>query len=263
MPTLVHLTPEKNVTRILRSGITLQRAGEYGLAGVYCMPVLPDFFVMHQWLRELKRRGGTFHRTMVGITFRLASDEPVLIGHYAREHVQMSLGEAIRLLMQQADARGYEIIVPRAIGAHAIRGVRHLPQVVGWRNMPDANGRPPCTCPVCLPRGQYKSVSIRERLDPEPKPPTKAALLARLRATGDDQEIEDVLWQLRARRRGGGEELAHLMRWPSARVRVALASAMGVYRGPTARRLLRQLADDPDAEVREEALMSLGERSDS
>jgi hypothetical protein len=50
MPLLVHLTPEKYVARIVRNGIRTGR-------GVYCLPVLPSYYVSHQWLRELKRRG--------------------------------------------------------------------------------------------------------------------------------------------------------------------------------------------------------------
>src|SRR4051794_33261043 len=45
-----HLAREKDSTRILRSGI---RAGKLGddAFGVYAMPVLPNFFASHQWLR--------------------------------------------------------------------------------------------------------------------------------------------------------------------------------------------------------------------
>jgi len=41
MPMLVHLTPEKHLSRIVRNGIRSDR-------GVYCMPVLPDYYVSHQ-----------------------------------------------------------------------------------------------------------------------------------------------------------------------------------------------------------------------
>jgi hypothetical protein len=261
MPTLVHLTPEQNAARILRAGIKPARPGPGGVAGVYCMPVLPDFSVTHQWLRELKRWSRA--RTLVGITFRLPPDEPVWVGRYDREHVQLPLGEAIRLILRLEDARGYQLLVPRPIAPRELRGVRRLPQVVGWRYWPGAHGRRPCTCIVCLPKGQYKSASIRARLDTDGKPPTKATLLAQLAAATTDEETEDALWQLRSRWRGGGEELASLVNSPSARVRAALAITLGVYRGPAARRLLRQLADDADETVRDEAQLSLGESAGS
>jgi hypothetical protein len=221
------------------------------------MPVLPNLDLTHQWLRELKRRGGTFQRTMVGVTFRLSSDEPVWVGHFGRDMAHLALGQAIRLILEQEDARGYQILVPRPINSNEVHGVRRLPQVVGWRYMPNAHGRPPCACPACLPKGEYRSASIRARLEPEPKPLGKPALLALLTAAESDEEIVRVLWQLAARRRGGGKELAFLVDSPSARVRVALAMALGAYRGPVARKLLRQLGDDPDDAVRLEAEESL------
>jgi hypothetical protein len=193
MPTLVHLTPEKNVARILRSGIKPTRAGWSCPAGVYCMPILPDFSITYQWLRELKRGGGRFHRTIVGVTFRLRSDEPVWIGHYAQEMAHMELGAAIRLIMRQPDARGYQILVPRRIAVRELRGTQRLPQVVGWRYLPDAHDRWPCICPMCLPKGSYRSASIRARLDPDPKPPTKAALVVQVRAAAAEEEVEKVL----------------------------------------------------------------------
>ena len=57
MPRFVHLTPERFVKRILRSGITGER-------GVFCLPVLPSYVIAHQWLRELKRGG---QRTIMGV----------------------------------------------------------------------------------------------------------------------------------------------------------------------------------------------------
>ncbi|HZO73118.1 MAG TPA: hypothetical protein VFB60_13025 [Ktedonobacteraceae bacterium] len=41
MPVLVHLTPEKNVKRILHAGIHKGR-------GVYCLPVLQSYYVVSQ-----------------------------------------------------------------------------------------------------------------------------------------------------------------------------------------------------------------------
>jgi hypothetical protein len=89
MPTLVHLADERNSAAILRNGL---KTGRYG-TGIYCMPVLPDFFVTHQWLRELKRNGA---RSYVGVYFKVPSAERVFAGRYGQQHQQMILGEAIR-----------------------------------------------------------------------------------------------------------------------------------------------------------------------
>ena len=51
MPLLVHIASEKDIGSIRRAGI---RIGQ-GRNGLYAMPVLRNFMVSHQWLRELKR----------------------------------------------------------------------------------------------------------------------------------------------------------------------------------------------------------------
>jgi hypothetical protein len=50
MALFVHLAPLEAVKRIRRSGI---KAAKWR-TGVYAMPVLPDFYASHQWLRELR-----------------------------------------------------------------------------------------------------------------------------------------------------------------------------------------------------------------
>src|SRR5262245_20511213 len=87
VPVLPHLAPEKASASILRSGIKALSPGLGAPKGVFCLPVLPDYAVTHQWLRELKRRG---QRTIVAADFRLASGEMVWVGHYNRPHEEMS-----------------------------------------------------------------------------------------------------------------------------------------------------------------------------
>ena len=155
MPLLVHIAAEKTVKSILRAGIK-QR-----LAGVYCMPVLRDYFVSHQWLRELKRfRPGP----LVAIYFRVNSQELVRVGHYNHSaHSQpVTLTKAIHTLMTVADPQGYEIIIPRSISPAEIHTMRYPRQIIGWRYMPYAHGKPFCTCPSCIPRGQIKGSKLHK-----------------------------------------------------------------------------------------------------
>lgn len=147
MPILVHLTPAKNVKRIMRSGIHKGR-------GVYCLPILQSYYVSHQWLRELKRRGV---RTFVGIYFRVPDEEMVSFGHYGQPHQYIPVTEAIHLLMQQPDPQGYEMIIPRSIQAKEIHKVQVVSQVVGWRYLPGVRKRSWCVCPVCVSRGEINS----------------------------------------------------------------------------------------------------------
>lgn len=163
MPILTHLTPEKDARSIRRSGIRATVTGHTMPSGVFCMPVLPDYFASHQWLRELKRRG---QRTMVAVDFRLRSDEPAWFGLYGRPHTEMTVGRAVGMLMEARDRRGFEVIIPRPIGSDEILRIRTPRQVAGWRYKPDAHGVPPCPCRVCLPRGTIKSARARRRLDP-------------------------------------------------------------------------------------------------
>ena len=197
MPVFVHLTSHRNLPSIRRAGIRLPRHG-----GVYALPVTRNFYVSHQWLRELRRAGGG---TIVGIYFRVPDDEPVQVGHYNSPHVTMTAAEAAGLMMA-AEARdpvaererdraskavqrgrrlpaspeGYEVILPRRVEPSEIIRVKALPQVVGWRYQPRANGTRPCTC-LCCARGQYgigKMLRAVEEAEAGGKP-TKISMFGR------------------------------------------------------------------------------------
>ncbi len=142
MPTLVHLTDEKYSKKIITSGLSV---GKYG-SGVFAMPVLPNFYISHQWLRELKRSGA---RTFVGVYFKLPSLEMVYSGKYNQRHRFISLGDAIKEIMDLEDPPGYELIINRKIEAKEILKVKHLPQNIGWRYFPDSHNTKPCNCEYC------------------------------------------------------------------------------------------------------------------
>ncbi|GAA3719423.1 hypothetical protein GCM10022224_101630 [Nonomuraea antimicrobica] len=156
MAMFVHLTPAGNIRSIRRAGIRPAS----GTPGVYCLPVLPSYQLTHQWAREL-RRGG--QRTFVAVHFRIPDDERVSVGHYNGPPVELSGTEAAALVAAQPDARGYEVVVPRSIRPGEIHRIRRVNRVTGWRYLPDAHGRPPCSCPVCNPPGQYGAAKIRDR----------------------------------------------------------------------------------------------------
>ncbi|MBS2003023.1 MAG: hypothetical protein JST44_16035 [Cyanobacteria bacterium SZAS LIN-5] len=159
MPICVHLTSEKNVRRILRQGIkatSLRTGGK----GIFCMPVLPDYYASHQWIRELRRR----QSTIVAVDFRLPPDEMVLVGHFAAPHAEVSISEACKIIMSVDDPMGYEILLPRSVSKDEIHKVRAVSQVIGWRYSPKAKGqRPFCTCKFCI-GGEYGASKLRQRL---------------------------------------------------------------------------------------------------
>jgi hypothetical protein len=162
MAMFVHLAPESRIALIRRNGIRRLRRprGDFP-SGVFALPVTNNFYISHQWLRELKRRN---QGSIAGVYFRIPDDEQVWVGHYGQGHRWMSAAEAVKEFIAAKDAQGWEVIVPRRIEADEIHRVRRLPQVVGWRYSPSAKGKPPfCTCKFCI-QSEYGARKLRERL---------------------------------------------------------------------------------------------------
>jgi hypothetical protein len=162
MPLFVHLAPESRLAQIRRNGISrLRRASGDRPAGVFAVPVTRNFYVSHQWLRELKRRG---QGVLSGVYFRVPDDQPVWVGHYGQVHRLMTAAQAVAEFHAAEDRQGWEVIIPRRVHPKEIHRVRSLPQVVGWRFSPGAKGKPPfCTCKYCT-RGEHGARRMRERL---------------------------------------------------------------------------------------------------
>jgi hypothetical protein len=165
MPMFVHLAPESRVARIRRTGIGRLRRGNGRVpGGLFAVPVTRNFFVSHQWLRELKRRG---QGPVVGVYFRIRDDEMVWVGHYGQAHREMTAASAAAEFSATESREGWEVIIPRRIEPEEIHRVRTLPQVIGWRYYPGAKGNPPrCSCKFCT-RGEYGAARLRARLAPD------------------------------------------------------------------------------------------------
>lgn len=161
MPICVHLTPESNAKQIMRVGIKAQPFHEE--KGIFCMPIMPNFYASHQWLRELKRGRGQV--PLVAVDFKLPADEMVLVGHYSQPHARLTISQAANVIMTAPDPLGYEIFLERSVTADEIHKIRSVSQVIGWRFSPTSKGRKPCLCCVC--RGEYGSQKLRERLSAE------------------------------------------------------------------------------------------------
>ncbi len=123
------------------------------------MPVVPNFYASHQWLRELKRSGA---RTIVGVYFRIPDTDRVWLGHYRQVHEEMTAAQAGGFLRELADFEGYELVVPGKIEPKEIHRIAELPQVIGWRYFPGSRGTRPCGCDFCQ-RGLFGGRRIRER----------------------------------------------------------------------------------------------------
>jgi hypothetical protein len=159
MAMFVHLTRESRAPLLQRNGIRMRKAWRARPGGVYAVPVTRNFFISHQWLRELRRgRPGA----LVGVYFRIPDEELVWVGHYGTAHQQMTAAEAVAEFMAEETREGWEVLVPRRIEAKEIHRVRTLPQVLGWRYRPGVHGTKPCPCSFCS-RGSYGARRLRER----------------------------------------------------------------------------------------------------
>jgi len=252
MAILVHITDEKNSAAILRSGIRLPRKNK----AIYFMPMLQSHFVSHQWIRELRRDGA---KVLVGVYFRLPSKEQVWAGRYNHEHKPMTLGQVIREINSIADPLGYEVFIDRPITVSEIQKIRHLPQGIGWRYMPHAHGKPLCACPVCMPAGMFKSRLLRERLEPATRLLSLDAVKAKLQVATDADDITDLLWALRQKRRQIDPAfLEPIMASKEATNREDVALTLPYIRHPDSKRMLQLLANDKDPDVSKAAKEGLG-----
>ncbi|MEV6326321.1 HEAT repeat domain-containing protein [Streptomyces sp. NPDC051909] len=265
MATFVHLTPAVHAARIRRGGIKAQGPAQAPGRGVYLFPVLPSYTLTHQWLRELARRPGT--RGMVAVHVRLPDGEAVTVGRYGeREPEVTTAAGAVGRIGGLADARGWEVFLPRAVTPGEIRYVREVRQVNGWRYKPDAHGTAPCACEACRVPGGYNARRTRERhARPEYGPaPASRLLLARLdraELRDDTAALCETLRWYRLRRRGPVARLARLAGHPYPGVRQELARAVARWTTPGVDALLRELAGDTaDAAVRQAVAESIAYR---
>ncbi len=162
MAMFVHLAPASRVDVIRRNGIgRLRKTLGKTRGGIFAVPVTRNFYVSHQWLRELKRKG---QGPIAGVYFRLPDTDPVWIGHYGQAHTVMTAAEAVAEFLGSESREGWEVIIPRRVLAKEVHRVRSLPQVVGWRYFPGAKGKAPfCTCKFCT-RGEFGAARLRARL---------------------------------------------------------------------------------------------------
>jgi hypothetical protein len=127
MADFVHITSVRAARRIERTGIAARSHRVAEGRGVYCMPVLASFTLTHQWVRELRRwHGGV----LVAVHLRLPDDEPVTVGRFGQPPREVTAAEAVAVVRELTDPRGYELFVPRAVAAAEVRRIRNVPQGV-------------------------------------------------------------------------------------------------------------------------------------
>jgi hypothetical protein len=157
MATFVHLTDIRNSQKIMRNGIRPTMTKATGKV-VYCVPVVSNFQITFQWLRELKREG---YRTASAIQFKIADTEHVLVGRYRQPKSEMTAAQDVAFFQGADDARGYEVIIARGIKPKEITRIRSIPQLIGWRFYPEAKGSPPWY----QPRGTVRASCVRRSIE--------------------------------------------------------------------------------------------------
>ena len=250
MPTLVHLADERETSSIKKNGIKIGKHRQ----GIFCMPVLTNFYLSHQWLRELKRSGV---KTFVGVYFKMDSKTKVYAGRYNQDHRHIELGEAIKEIQTIEDPLGYEIIIDRKIEAKEIDKIKSLPQNIGWRYKPRANGLKPCGCDYCI-KSTIKGNRVRQKYDPKEKSISYKEILERLKTEDDIYEIENLLCSVRSKKRKGDPtELLFLLDKNSTSIDQEIALTLKMFKHKASRAILLQLLDKHDSDTKEFAADSL------
>jgi hypothetical protein len=253
----LHLAPASKERAIQRTGLAGRRAAFVDEAGagvtlaraVYALPVVPDFWTTHQWVRELRRHN---NERVVAVHFRLPDDEPVHAGRFAEPHRLLPAAAAARWVMDHPD--GAEVVVPRSVARREVVAVRAAPQLVGWAQSPEQKDPFGCVCVGCLPPGSPDLMrrvrgAFRDGLD-------------RVRRAGDDEELVSALYRLdapmeRARGRIAPRPLLAFASSPSPGVRRKVAELLGRCLPRQVEGPLLALAGDGEGDVREAAVWSL------
>lgn len=155
MAMFVHLAFETDRSSIEKNGISPSKSQKC----VYATPVSSNFFVSHQWLRELKRRK---NGRLIGVYFRIPDEEQVFAGRYNGSHEEMTAAQASGSISEED--LGFEVIIQRKIEVGEIHRIKQLPQGIGWRYYPESHGKEPCGCPYCQ-KGAYGGRSLRKKYE--------------------------------------------------------------------------------------------------
>ncbi len=213
------------------------------------MPMLPDFSIVHQWVRELRR---DHDERMIAVHFRLPAATVAYVGRYNAPHSRVELREAVPWVREHP--MGAEIVVEGPIRRAAIVAIREIPQLVGWTEAPDRTKLPDCVCRACVPSGlpdTYRRVrAYFNRFVDDARRATSA------------EDAADALRRLdvaaeRAGRRLPMERLVPLSRHESAIVRSSCSWLLGYAPSTLAVPVLTSLVRDPDERVVRSAAESI------
>jgi hypothetical protein len=131
----LHITDERRALRLLRIGIPAARHHGVAVEGkafhcaVVCFPLAAHFPMCARRRRDPTLR---HRRCARAIEFRIDDGEHVLLRYRGRELERMTAAEAAAFFLWTADARGFEVLVPRAILAREIASMRTISELTAW-----------------------------------------------------------------------------------------------------------------------------------
>lgn len=241
MATLVHLADEKDAESIKKNGIKINKYRN----GIFCMPVLPNFYVTHQWLRELKRNGV---KTLVGVYFKLDNKSMVYASKYNEQHNYITLEQAIKEIKSLEDPLGYELIIERKILPSEITKIKNLPQNIGWRYNPATRKRF-CNCSYCL-KGSIGAKRIREKYDNNLKTSSLVEIIEKLKQETNVVEIVKLLRELsRKKNKSDPSVLRFLLDLKIPEVDQELAYSLRSFKNRKTKQFLFDLLEKKDIDT--------------
>ena len=184
MAIFVHFTDENNKNSIIKNGIKIETIHYDNInAGVFCMPVIPDFYATHQWVREIKQyKSGN---NIIAVYFKIPDNEIVFCGKYNGQLIKVNATEAHKKFLELDDKMGFQVVIDRKILKNEITKIKAIPQIIGWRHFPKSHEKKRCLCPACLTKGSFNSKKYK-KLEFE-------KLFKELQKTDDDNEIINIL----------------------------------------------------------------------
>ncbi|MHC6202948.1 hypothetical protein ACYULU_07120 [Breznakiellaceae bacterium SP9] len=187
MAVFVHFTDENNKNSIIKNGIKIDTIHYEEISkGIFCMPVLADFYATHQWVREIKQYNSG--NEIIAIYFKIPDDEIVFCGKYNEKLEKVKAAETHKIFIDLEDKMGFQAIITRKVVKNEITRIKNIPQIIGWRHFPKSHERKRCLCPACLAKGAFKSKKI--------KIAALKKLFKELQKTNGNEKINDILYRI-------------------------------------------------------------------
>ena len=187
MAVFVHFTEDKIKNSILNNGIELKTIHYENInKGIFCMPVIPDFYATHQWVRELKQyKSGN---DIIAIYFKIPDEEIVFCGKYNEELIETKASESHKSFLDLEDKMGFQTIIGRKIFSNEITKIKNIPQIIGWRHFPKSHKLKRCLCPACLSKGSYNSINVKKL--------KLKSLFKKLREIKESDKIKEIIYDI-------------------------------------------------------------------